>query len=163
YLVEAGTALTPGAGQGVLANDSGGPLAFFSCTNPLHGSLTLNADGTFTYTPNPGFFGQDTFDYTVSNAVKRYSLHLFPPNVPPLATNIGGVNLSGGAYGPSVCPVPGTTNEYSGLTDRGPNVNGPNGTKVEPLPSFTPQIARFKLVEGQAVMQGGPILLKGPD
>ena len=29
------------------------------------GSVTLNADGTFTYTPPTGFIGEDTFDYTI--------------------------------------------------------------------------------------------------
>jgi hypothetical protein len=30
---------------------------------PQHGELTLNQDGSFTYIPNPGFFGVDTFVY----------------------------------------------------------------------------------------------------
>jgi VCBS repeat-containing protein len=34
---------------------------------PQHGALTLNADGTFTYTPAPDFFGTDTFSYQVNN------------------------------------------------------------------------------------------------
>ena len=29
------------------------------------GSVTLNTDGTFTYTPPTGFIGEDTFDYTI--------------------------------------------------------------------------------------------------
>jgi gliding motility-associated-like protein len=32
---------------------------------PTNGTLTLNPDGTFTYTPFPDFFGTDTFTYTV--------------------------------------------------------------------------------------------------
>ena len=31
----------------------------------MSGSVQINADGNFTYTPNPGFFGVDTFTYTV--------------------------------------------------------------------------------------------------
>lgn len=38
-------------------------------TTPLvdvsHGSLTLNNDGTFTYVPNPNYFGPDSFVYSV--------------------------------------------------------------------------------------------------
>jgi len=30
---------------------------------PASGSLQLNADGSFTYTPIKGFFGTDTFSY----------------------------------------------------------------------------------------------------
>ncbi|MGB4653835.1 MAG: Ig-like domain-containing protein [Bacteroidales bacterium] len=32
---------------------------------PLHGTLTLNTDGTFTYIPTPGFVGEDSFTYRV--------------------------------------------------------------------------------------------------
>src|SRR5207249_198969 len=30
---------------------------------PTNGSLTLNADGSFTYTPNANYFGSDNFTY----------------------------------------------------------------------------------------------------
>jgi hypothetical protein len=36
-------------------------------SNPQHGTAVLNADGTFTYTANPGFTGTDTFQYTVTD------------------------------------------------------------------------------------------------
>ena len=29
------------------------------------GTVTLNTDGTFTYTPSAGFIGEDTFDYSI--------------------------------------------------------------------------------------------------
>ena len=32
-----------------------------------HGSVALNADGSFTYTPNPGFAGPDSFSYQASD------------------------------------------------------------------------------------------------
>ena len=54
----------------VLANDSdpnGTPLTVVSFSQPTHGTLTLNADGTVTYTPDAGFFGVDRFTYTASN------------------------------------------------------------------------------------------------
>ena len=35
----------------------------------LRGTLLLNSDGSFTYTPNAGFTGPDTFTYTVSDGV----------------------------------------------------------------------------------------------
>src|SRR5262249_44343346 len=34
---------------------------------PSHGQLTLNADGSFTYTPASGFVGSDTFMYQDSD------------------------------------------------------------------------------------------------
>ncbi|MDX1407288.1 MAG: Ig-like domain-containing protein, partial [Saprospiraceae bacterium] len=34
-------------------------------SSPLNGTVTINADGTFTYTPDTGFTGQDVFSYEV--------------------------------------------------------------------------------------------------
>jgi len=36
-------------------------------TGPTHGILVLNADGSFTYTPAPNFFGTDTFTYVAND------------------------------------------------------------------------------------------------
>ena len=35
-------------------------------TPAAHGSVALNADGSFTYTPNTGFYGTDSFSYQIS-------------------------------------------------------------------------------------------------
>jgi VCBS repeat-containing protein len=54
------------AASGVLSNDSdvdGDSLEATLVTPPLHGELTLNADGSFTYTPDPDFAGVDSFSY----------------------------------------------------------------------------------------------------
>jgi hypothetical protein len=54
----------------VLANDVPTPGATITAvTAPAGGSAMLNADGTITYTPAAGFFGTDSFTYTVRNAV----------------------------------------------------------------------------------------------
>jgi PKD repeat protein/outer membrane protein assembly factor BamB len=50
----------------VLANDSGKPdLGFVSATQPSHGSVSCGAEGRCTYTPQPGFDGDDGFAYTM--------------------------------------------------------------------------------------------------
>jgi len=36
---------------------------------PAGGTVTLNADGSFTYVPNAGFFGVDTFEYQLNSTV----------------------------------------------------------------------------------------------
>lgn len=36
--------------------------------NPSNGTVTLAPDGSFTYTPNPNFFGVDAFEYEISDA-----------------------------------------------------------------------------------------------
>jgi len=54
------------AATGVLGNDTdveGDSLMAVLDTGPANGSLTLNADGSFTYTPNADFYGQDSFTY----------------------------------------------------------------------------------------------------
>jgi uncharacterized repeat protein (TIGR01451 family) len=156
YTTAAGVTLNVGAPQGVLANDQGSPLTFITTTAPGHGSLTLNPDGSFSYVPTSGFTGTDTFSYKVSDAVQLYKT-----NLPPLAT-IGGVNITAGGFGSSLYPAPGSTDEFYGVTDRGPNVDGPGGTKVEPLPDFNPAIGKFKLVNGQAILEQY-IPLQGPN
>ena len=58
------------AAPGVLGNDTdadGNPLSAGSATDPAHGSVTLNANGSFTYTPDANYNGPDSFDYTVSD------------------------------------------------------------------------------------------------
>jgi hypothetical protein len=138
--------LTVGAGGGVLANDSGSPLTLVAHTNPAHGSLVLAGDGSFTYTPQSGFAGTDTFTYTVSDAVTLYSTALSPLGV------FSGVAVTPD-FGSSFVPVPGSSDEFYGLSDLGPHVNGPSGTSVEPLPAFDPSIGKFQLVGGQALLE----------
>jgi predicted phage tail protein len=60
--------LTVSAANGVLANDTLNGATIVSHTNPAHGTLTLNANGSFTYSPSFFFFGTDSFTYTLRNA-----------------------------------------------------------------------------------------------
>jgi hypothetical protein len=154
YLLSQGSTLR--AKASVFENDTGDPTAIVSNTKPTHGALSLNPDGTFTYVPEAGFAGIDTFTYTTSDAVKLYKT-----NLPPLAT-IGGVKITGGAYGSSLAPVPGSKDDFYGLTDRGPNVDAPDGAKIEPLPDFHPAIGRFRMDDGEAVLKQ-TIVLKSAD
>jgi hypothetical protein len=55
----------------VLRNDFGA-TAVVRHTDPSDGTVTVNADGTFTYKPNSGFKGTDTFTYTATNAVQLF-------------------------------------------------------------------------------------------
>jgi N-acetylneuraminic acid mutarotase len=55
---------------GVLSNDidpEGDPLNTALVTPPAHGTLTLNADGSFQYVPHFNFFGNDSFEYYASD------------------------------------------------------------------------------------------------
>jgi len=58
------------AAPGVLANDSdvdGDTLHPVLVSNVAHGSLTLNADGSFSYTPDAHFTGDDSFTYQAND------------------------------------------------------------------------------------------------
>jgi len=71
YSTTQGQVLTVAA-PGVLGNDTspgGNPLTVIKVTDPANGVLTLNADGSFTYTPNSAFSGTDSFTYKASDGV----------------------------------------------------------------------------------------------
>lgn len=58
------------AAKGVLANDTdpeNNTLSAILRTSPAKGSLILNADGSFKYTPNPNYFGTDSFTYMAND------------------------------------------------------------------------------------------------
>jgi hypothetical protein len=69
YSVFAGNTLTVAA-PGVLANDTdpdGDPLTAVLVSGTTHGTLNLNANGSFSYTPNAGFVGSDSFTYQAND------------------------------------------------------------------------------------------------
>ena len=69
YSTSEDTALTIAA-PGVLSNDTdveGSALTAVLVDDVSHGDLTLNSDGSFTYTPDTGFTGTDYFTYTAND------------------------------------------------------------------------------------------------
>ncbi|NCQ69135.1 MAG: tandem-95 repeat protein [Microcystis aeruginosa W13-16] len=71
YQLNEDSTLTIAAAQGVLANDiniTGQPLSVETVTTTNHGTLSLAADGSFTYTPNADYVGTDSFTYRVFGA-----------------------------------------------------------------------------------------------
>ena len=77
----------------VLANDSDvddATLSISATTPPAHGSATVNADGTITYTPFPDYNGSDSFTYTVTDgnggsATATVNITVTSVNDPPAA------------------------------------------------------------------------------
>ena len=58
------------AAPGLLSNDTdsdGNALTAVVVTQPSHGTLTLNANGSFTYTPTLNFNGSDSFTYRAND------------------------------------------------------------------------------------------------
>ncbi|WP_281266879.1 Ig-like domain-containing protein [Curtobacterium sp. 9128] len=58
---------TSATAPGLLGNDLGSDLVVTGNTKPAHGDVTVNPDGSYTYTPTTGYSGQDSFDYTVTD------------------------------------------------------------------------------------------------
>ena len=59
---------------GVLLKDSdpnGSNLVAAVASNPAHGVLNLNPNGSFTYTPTPNFFGNDSFTYLANDGLNN--------------------------------------------------------------------------------------------
>ena len=102
YTVLEGGSLNVAKAQGVLdANDTdaeGDTLSAVLVTNVVNGTLTLNADGSFTYTHNGSETTQDTFTYhandgAADSADVTVTITVTPVNDPPVVTDDGyGVN-----------------------------------------------------------------------
>lgn len=52
----------------VLANDTVNGATISAHTVPGHGSVSLNADGSFAYVPTASYAGSDSFTYTLTNS-----------------------------------------------------------------------------------------------
>jgi len=74
--------ITVNAVQGVLTNDispDGTALTVAVLANPTNGTVSLNANGSFTYNSTAGYSGNDSFTYTLTSGSGK--------------TNIGTVNI----------------------------------------------------------------------
>jgi len=114
------------AAPGVLSNDidydnGPNPLTAVLVTNVAHGTLTLNSDGSFTYTPDANYNGYDSFTYQAYDG-ENYS------NIATVNITINSVNDKPIANNDSY-----TTNEDTTLNVAAPgvlsndsDVDGPN-------------------------------------
>jgi len=120
YTVDEDTVLTVPA-TGVLGNDTdadGDILHARLVQGPVFGALTLNEDGSFTYTPGPDFNGQDLFAYVAGDGQAE--------SVPALvAIGVTPVNDA-----PTAVAKGYTLDEDTSLTVAGPGVLG-NAHDVE--------------------------------
>jgi VCBS repeat-containing protein len=94
YAATEDTVLTVDAAHGVLANDTdvnNDLLQAAVSQGPTHGALTLNADGSFTYTPAANYNGPDSFTYVATDpsgaasAATPVTLQLASVNDAPVA------------------------------------------------------------------------------
>jgi VCBS repeat-containing protein len=75
--------------SGADPDEDGNNLTYSKVSGPSQGSLMLNSNGTFTYTPNANFFGSDAFTYRVSDGfgsdTAQVNITVNPVNDPPFA------------------------------------------------------------------------------
>ncbi|WP_262487580.1 tandem-95 repeat protein [Chitinophaga rupis] len=58
---------TPVSGAVTGTDVDGDPLTFTKGSDPAHGTVVVNPDGTYTYTPAPGYTGPDSFTIIISD------------------------------------------------------------------------------------------------
>src|SRR5436190_411159 len=94
YTTSEDTALNVAA-PGVLANDSdvdGDTLSAALVSQPTHGSLTLNGNGSFSYVPPPNYIPPDSFTYKANDGqadsgIATVSITITGVNDAPVAVN----------------------------------------------------------------------------
>ncbi|MBA4105895.1 MAG: hypothetical protein C0485_09065 [Pirellula sp.] len=157
YTVNEDATLTVNVADGVLSNDTdveGDARTAEVVTNPTHGTLTLNANGSFTYTPTANYSGADSFTYRAKDANGQsqpitVTITVNGVNDAPTAgndsksvTNDGSTHevdvLVNDADGPSETQ-PVTITAVTQGSNGGTVTIGSNGTKIQykPAASFT--------------------------
>jgi len=143
YATAEDTPLTVPAGAGLLANDSdpgGGPLTAALAAGPARGTVVVDANGSFTYTPAADFSGTDSFTYTATDgaggtATGTATITVAPVNDPPTLAPIGNVTITEDA-GPQAVALTGIA--AGGGEAQGLQVTATSGTPgVVPNPTVS--------------------------
>src|SRR5207244_2238830 len=95
YTTAEDTVLTVDAASGLLAQATdidGDPLTAVLVSGPSHGTLGLNSDGSFSYTPDANYNGTDSFIYQTDDGfagsnVATVTLTVTPVNDTPTVAN----------------------------------------------------------------------------
>jgi VCBS repeat-containing protein len=79
------------SGQATASDPDGDPITFMLVTGTTNGQLTFNADGSFTYDPDPDFDGVDSFTFKASDLsgdsnTATVTLDVQSVNDPPVAS-----------------------------------------------------------------------------
>ncbi len=125
------------AAPGVLDNDTDAdldPLSAVKVTDPAHGAVTLNADGSFTYTPETGFSGEDSFTYKANDgtADSNEATVTITVEATHLCVNVGGTDgcyasiqaaIDAATQGDTISVYPGTYDQDE-ANGRDPDTGG---------------------------------------
>ncbi|MEO5715656.1 MAG: Ig-like domain-containing protein, partial [Luteolibacter sp.] len=154
YSTNEDTPLVVPAATGLLANDTdveSDPLTAVVNVAPAHGSVTLNTNGSFTYTPVADFNGSDSFIYhsndgAANSAITTVSITVNPINDAPVAVaqpvnatedvpksiTLVGTDVDGNSLTYSV-----GTPSHGGLTGTAPNLTYTPVANYSGTDSFT--------------------------
>jgi Bacterial Ig domain/Periplasmic copper-binding protein (NosD) len=148
YYTDTNSTLTVPA-PGVQVNDIAANLQPFTSiivTNPSNGSVTLNSDGSFTYTPNANYVGADTFTYQDVQGSNTSNVATVTINVLPKTFVVTNTNDSG----------PGSLRQamfYAGLSNTPPadtidfDIPGTGPFEISPL-SALPTLTHATIIDG---------------
>ncbi|MBU0916788.1 MAG: tandem-95 repeat protein, partial [Gammaproteobacteria bacterium] len=89
---------TPVSGTVKAKDADGDALTFAKGNNPAHGTVVVNADGTWTYTPSKDYNGSDSFTITVSDgkggtATSTVNIGVTPVNDAPVISAAGSASI----------------------------------------------------------------------
>ena len=119
---------------GVLANDTdtdGDTLTAALVSGPSNGTLTLNGDGSFSYTPNAGFTGGESFTYVANDGTEDSNVATVAITVDAVVTpfaTCGGYDIF--ETSPGVYEAPSFPGNLIVGTDGKDLLNGTNGTDL---------------------------------
>ncbi len=120
YTILQGQSLTVTAQDSVLFNDvSDDGLTASLAQGPSHGTVQFNSDGTFSYNPNAGFSGVDSFDYRATDIHGAFGVQSVLIQVAP--TKVGAtttLDLVG------LTPEQAIATMYTGFVGRGADAAG---------------------------------------
>ncbi|MCP5404790.1 MAG: tandem-95 repeat protein [Pseudomonadaceae bacterium] len=132
----------------VLTNDSDPDacqtISIASNTQPAHGTVVFNANGTYTYTPAAGFTGTDSFTYTIDDGcggTDTATVTVTVTNTPPDAQNDTATVSCGVVCGHSV-----TINVLANDTD----ADG-HALTLQSISGLNPAQGTAQIVNGQVV------------
>ncbi len=75
---------TVSRGQVQITDPNAGTLTFEKGSDPTNGTVVVNPDGTYEYTPNSNYFGEDNFTITARDSAGQVSTIIFQVTVTPV-------------------------------------------------------------------------------
>jgi hypothetical protein len=156
YSGSAGTTLVVAA-PGVLANDvdADGDVLVTNLVGSVYGSLSLDLNGGFRYTPPGGFSGMTSFSYRVWDGVAwsvpaTVSLTILPPAPTPVPTQSSSPTPTATPTPTPIVPIPSLPIPSLPI----PSI--PLPTPIQPLPSIGPSLGPSPTPTGSPAGSASP-------